>query len=143
MNRMNRRQFISVLGGASALTLAIPAFASTTADKVGADITSLYVKGLVMVDLGNPDLIRLGFPKAPGHRATLSVVPQTGMKKTLAIKGNGTVEARGIVSTDAKIVVPELIRMKEFYGNDVKSHVDKCRHCDRADAVALYLRTNR
>ena len=25
-----------------------------------------------------------------------------------------------------KIVVPELIRMKEFYGNSVKSHVDKC-----------------
>src|SRR2546430_6455263 len=102
MNRMNRREFISVLGGASALTLAIPAFASTTADKIATDITSLYVKGLVMVDLGNPDLIRLGFPKAPGHKATLSVVPQTGAKQILAIKGNGAVDARGIASTDAK-----------------------------------------
>lgn len=127
MNRMNRREFFSVLGGASALSMAIPAFASSSAvDKVAADVTSLYVKGLVMVDLGNPEIIRLGFPKAPGHRATLSVVPQSGTKQVLSIKGNGAVEAKGIVSSDAKIVVPELIRMKEFYGNDVKSHVDKC-----------------
>jgi len=124
---MNRRQFLSVLGGASAVAMAIPALASTTAaDKVAADITSLYVKGLVMVDLGNPDIIRLGFPKAPGHKATLSIVSQNGVKQALSIKGNGAVEARGIVSNDAKIVVPELIRMKEFYGNDVKSHVDQC-----------------
>jgi len=124
---MNRREFLSVLGGASAITMAVPAFAaSTTADKTGSDITSLYVKGLVMVDLGNPDLIRLGFPKAPGHRATLSILPLNGTKQVLFIKGKGAIEAKGIVSTDAKIVVPELIRMKEFYGNDVKSHVDLC-----------------
>jgi hypothetical protein len=128
MNRMNRREFISVLGGASAISMAIPALASsTTADNnVGLEVTSLYVKGLVMVDLGNPDLIRLGFPKAPGHKATLSVVPKSGTKQILSIKGNGAIEAKGIVSKDAKIVVPELIRMKEFYGNDVKSHVDRC-----------------
>jgi hypothetical protein len=124
---MNRREFLTALGGASAISMAIPAFASgTTADKVATDITSLYVKGLVMVDLGNPDLIRLGFPKAPGHKATLSVVAQSGTKQALIIKGNGAVEANGVPSSDAKIVVPELIRMKEFYGNDVKSHVDKC-----------------
>ena len=127
MNRMNRREFLTVFGGASALSLAIPALASTSAvDKVATDITSLYVKGLVMVDLGNPDLIRLGFPKAPGHKATLSIVPQTGMKQVLTIKGKGAVESKAIASTDAKIVVPELVRMKEFYGNDVKSHVDLC-----------------
>jgi hypothetical protein len=127
---MNRREFLSVLGGASAISMAIPAFASSTsstsADRTAADITSLYVRGLVMVDLGNPDLIRLGFPKAPGHKATLSVVAHSGAKQALTIKGSGAIEARGVVSSDAKIVVPELIRMKEFYGNDVKSHVDHC-----------------
>jgi hypothetical protein len=130
MNPMNRRQFLSVLGGASAISMAIPAFASSTysitAENLAPNITSLYVRGLVMVDLGNPDLIRLGFPKAPGHRATLSVVAPSGTKQALIIKGNGSVEAKGIASSDAKIVVPELIRMREFYGNDVKSHVDKC-----------------
>src|SRR2546426_11150727 len=125
MNRMNRRQFISVLGGASALTMAIPAFASSTADKIVTDVTSLYVKGLVMVDLGNPDLIRLGFPKAAGHKATLSIIPQSGVPRFITIKGHGAVEPKEIASADPKIFVPELVRMREFYGDAVKSHVDK------------------
>jgi hypothetical protein len=127
MNRINRRQFLSVLGGATAVSMAVPAFVSaSTADKLATDVTALYVKGLVMVDLGNPDVIRLGFPKAPGHKATLSVVPENGAKQVLAIKGQGAIEAKPIAPANAKIVVPELIRMKEFYGEDVKSHVDRC-----------------
>src|SRR5213083_2269936 len=127
MNRMNRREFLSVLGGASAISLAVPAFAFTSAtDKGAAGITPLYVKGLVMVDLGDPQVIRLGFPKAPGHKATLSIVPQNGSRRTIAIKGNGLVEAQGIVFPEPKIFVPELVRMKEFYGEGVKSRVDKC-----------------
>src|SRR3954447_21959108 len=127
MNRINRREFLNVLGGASAASMiGVSAFASTTADKVTTDVTSLYVKGLVMIDLGNPDLIRIGFPKAPGHKATLSIVPQNGARRTIAIKGNGSVEAHGILSTNPKIFVPEIVRMKEFYGDGIKSHVDKC-----------------
>ena len=127
MNRINRRQFLAALGSATAVSVAIPAFASTsTADRPETDVTSLYVKGLVMVDLGNPDLIRLGLPKAPGHKATLSFVPRNGTKQVLAIKGHAAIEAKPIASADAKILVPELIRMKEFYGNEVKSHVDRC-----------------
>ena len=127
MKRMNRRDFITVVAGASAISLALPALATTsTVDKAAMDVTSLYVRGLVMVDLGNPDVIRLGFPKAPGHRATLSVVPAVGDKRVMAIKGRGVIEASGIASGDPKIVTPELVRMKEFYGNDVKSHIDRC-----------------
>src|SRR5438128_8760554 len=64
MNRMNRREFFSVLGGASAVSvMGASVFASTSADKVAADVTPLYVKGLVMVDQTNPDRILLGFPK--------------------------------------------------------------------------------
>ena len=127
MKRMNRREFLNVLGGVSAASMiGASAFASSSVDKVAADVTSMYVKGLVMVDLGNPDLIRIGFPKAPGHKATLSILPQTGARRTIAIKGNGLVEARGIASTDPKIFIPEIVRMKEFYGDGVKSHVDKC-----------------
>jgi len=123
---MNRREFLSVFGGAAAVSMAIPALASTSADNVASDVISLYVRGLVMVDLGNPDLIRLGFPKAPGHKATLSFVPQNGVKQTIPINGRGAIEAKPIAAADTKILVPELIRMKEFYGDDVKSHVDRC-----------------
>src|SRR5260221_12645298 len=99
MNRMNRREFLSVLGGASAISLAVPAFASSSAtDKDSAGITSLYVKGLVMVDLGDPQVVRLGFPKAPGHKATLSIIPQNGIKKYLVIKGKDAVERAGVAS---------------------------------------------
>ena len=70
MNRMNRREFLNVLGGASAASMiGVSAFASGTVDKVAGDVTSLYVKGLVMVDLCNPELIRIGFPKAQIGRA--------------------------------------------------------------------------
>jgi hypothetical protein len=126
MNGMNRREFLSVFGGASAISMAIPAFASRSTPDIATNTTSLYVKGLVMVDLGNPELIRLGFPKAPGHKATLCIVPQSGTQQVVAIKGKGNIESNGVAFTDAKINVPELIRMKEFYGNDVKSHVDQC-----------------
>jgi len=127
MNQINRREFLSVFGGVTAASMAIPGLAfASTADSLAKDVTSLYVKGLVMVDLGNPEVIRLGFPKAAGHKATLSIVPQNGIKQVHAIKGRGVVDAKPIAAADTKILVPELIRMKEFYGNDVKSHVDKC-----------------
>jgi hypothetical protein len=126
MNRMNRREFLNVLGGASAISMAIPAFVSASTPDNARNTTSLFVKGLVMVDLGNPELIRLGFPKAPGHKATLAIVPESGARQVVPIKGKGNVEAKGAPFTDGKINVPELIRMKEFYGNDVKSHVDQC-----------------
>jgi len=127
MNRINRREFLTFIGSATAASMAMPAMASTstTDNQAVGLVTSLYVKGLVMVDLGNPDVVRLGFPKAPGHKATLSVVPHGGAKQVLSIKGRGVVDAKPIASVD-KILVPELIRMKEFYGNDVKSHVDQC-----------------
>ena len=127
MNRMNRREFLSVSACAGAISMAIPALATTSSvDGAAANVTSLYVKGLVMVDLGNAEVIRLGFPKAPGHKATLSIVPEVGAKKVLAIKGKGVIDANGIGFADPKIFAPELIRMKEFYGNDVKSHIDQC-----------------
>jgi hypothetical protein len=126
MKTLNRREFLTVIGGATAVSIAVPALASTSADQRITDVTSLYVKGLVMVDLGSPDIIRLGFPKAPGHRATLSIVPENGAKQVVALKGRGVVDAKPIASADTKVLVPELIRMKEFYSDDVKSHVDQC-----------------
>lgn len=120
---MNRREFLSVLGGASAISAVSminvhPAFAE--------DTTSLYVKGLVMLDFQDTDVLRLGFPKAPGHKATLAIVPQSGTQRILTIKGRGTVDATNIAAVDPKIFVPELVRMREFYGSGVKSHVDQC-----------------
>jgi hypothetical protein len=118
---MNRREFLSVIGGASAVSMmnVRSAFAEET--------TSLYVKGLVMFDFENPAVLRIGFPKAPGHKATLAIAPKSGSKRTLTIKGHGSVDANGVtLAGNPKIAVPELVRMKEFYGVAVKSKVDQC-----------------
>src|SRR5437773_6517711 len=86
MNQMNRRDFLSVLGGGAVSVTGVSAFASTSEDKSPADVTSLYVKGLVMMDLGDPSVVRLGFPKAPGHKATLTILPQNGTRWILPSK---------------------------------------------------------
>jgi hypothetical protein len=124
MTRMNRREFIGVLGGASALSVVGTQHAWAGLDTTST--TSLYVKGLVMMDLQNPEMVRLGFPKAPGHKATLDILPQTGTKRTLTLKGNSAVDATGVVSADPKIAVPELVRVKELYGKEAKTRVDQC-----------------
>jgi len=119
---MNRREFMTVLGGASALSMfnVKTGFAST-------GTTSLYVKGLVMVDFGDPEFVRLGLPKAPGHRGTLGVVSQSGPRMTLNVKGTGKIEADGLVASGSpRIAVPELVRMKELYGTSITSRVDHC-----------------
>jgi hypothetical protein len=123
MNAINRRQFLNVLGGASALSLIGASRAFATVDTEAT--TSLFVKGLVMVDLQNPDLVRLGFPKAPGHKATLEIIPVAGTKRTITLKGDGRVDAAG-VSMNPKIAVPELVRVKELYGKDATTRVDQC-----------------
>jgi hypothetical protein len=135
MKRMNRREFMSVLGGASALSVIGANHAFAGVDPTST--TSLYVKGLVMVDLQNPDLVRLGFPKAPGHKATLDIVPQAGAKRSLTIKGNGTVDARGIAALSPKITVPELVRVRELYGKDAKTRVDQCPSVLTIPAAAI------
>ena len=121
---MNRRDFVATLGGASALSM-INIHPSFAADGT-TGTTSLYVKGLVMFDFADPELLRLGFPKAPGHKATVSIVPRTGTQRTLTIKGKGSVDAAGLSGANPRISVPEIVRMKEFYSPSVKSHVDQC-----------------
>jgi hypothetical protein len=119
---MNRRDFLTALGGATAIsTLNIPNLLAANSST-----TSLYVKGLVMMSVEDPSVIRLGFPKAPGHKATLEVVPQIGAKRVLNFKGNGVVEANGLALSEPTIKVPELVSMKEFYGKSYRSLIAEC-----------------
>src|SRR5437667_9761679 len=62
MNPMNRRDFLSVLGGGAVSVAAAYVFDSTSADKSQTAVIFLYVKGLASPTVGNPQLIPLKCP---------------------------------------------------------------------------------
>jgi hypothetical protein len=118
---MNRRDFLTVIGGAGVASLAAirPTYAGTERT------TDLFLDGLVMISFEDP-ILRIGFPKAPGHKATLQIVPVTGASRTINIKGNGSLETKAAGGSKPAIKVPELVRMSEFFGNDVKARFNQC-----------------
>ena len=120
---MNRRHFLTTVGGATAAAVSLShittAFAAETT-------TSFYVKGLILVSFEDPNVLRLGLPKAPGHKATLSLVPQSGSRHSLALKGHYSVETAAKAISKPEYKIPELIRMQELYGNNIHSRVDEC-----------------
>ena len=121
---MNRRDFVTIMGGATAAISALNiknTLAASTAT------TPFFAKGLVMVSFEDPKFLRLGFPNAPGHRGTLAVLPKSGNKRSLNLKGNTTVEGSVVASPEgSRFVIPEIVRMKEFYGDSIRSRIAEC-----------------
>lgn|SRR5678816_245879 len=120
---MNRRDFLATMGGATAaaatLTHLSPALAAETT-------TAFYATGLVMVSFEDSRVLRLGLPKAPGHRATLSMLAHDGASRSVNMKGAYTVETAETASGRPDYKIPELIRMQEIYGNNIHSKVPEC-----------------
>jgi hypothetical protein len=120
---MNRRHFLTAMGGATAAAASLihvnRAFAAETT-------TSFYVKGLILVSFEDSKVLRLGLPKAPGHKATLAMVPQSGSRQSLTLKGNYSVETDAKAAGKPEYKIPELIRMQELYGNNIHSRVNEC-----------------
>src|ERR1051326_5241920 len=118
---MNSRDFLTVVGGTSVFSLASirPLFAA--AERT----TTLYLNGLVMVSFEDP-VLRIGFPKAPAHKATLKVVPVNGAARMLSLKGHGVVETKAVATGKPNIELREAVKMSEIYGQDVKARLEKC-----------------
>jgi len=120
---MNRRDFLATMGGATAaaatLTHLSPALAAETT-------TAFYATGLVMVSFEDSRVLRLGLPKAPGHKATLSMLAHDGASRSVNMKGAYTVETGETASGRPDYKIPELIRMQEIYGNNIHSKVPEC-----------------
>ena len=120
---MNRRHFLTAVGGATAAAASLihvnRAFAAETT-------TSFYVKGLILVSFEDSKVLRLGLPKAPGHKGTLALVPQSGSQRSLTLKGNYSVETAAKSAGKPEYKIPELIRMQELYGNNIHSRVNEC-----------------
>lgn len=121
---MNRRRFLEVMGGAGTAAVSL----SHVHNVLAAQTTiPFYVKGLVMISFEDQRMLRLGLPKAPGHTGTLSMAPQSGRPRSLNLKGTYAIEtAAATVSQRPEYKIPELIRMQELYGNQVRSRVNEC-----------------
>src|SRR5262245_54753987 len=99
---MNRRDFFTVAGGLSGASLA-----GVRSARAAEQTTTFYLRGLVMVAFEN-QMLRIGFPKAPGHKATLQIQPVNGTRRTITLKGNGSVQIEFVAQGQPKILVPEL-----------------------------------
>jgi len=120
---MNRRHFLAAVGGATAAATSL----IRVNDVLASEATiPFYVKGLIMVSFEDSKVLRLGLPKAPGHRATLALVPQTGNQRALNLKGAYTIETGSKATGRPEYKIPELIRMQELHGNSVHSRVNEC-----------------
>jgi len=121
---MNRRDFVTIMGGATA---AISALNTKNILAAGTATTPFFAKGLVMVSFEDPKFLRLGFPNAPGHKGTLAILPKSGNKRSINLKGNTTVEGSVVGSSEgSRFVIPEIVRMKEFYGDSIRSRIAEC-----------------
>jgi len=119
---MNRRHFLATMGGATAAASLMNVnrvFAAQTT-------TSFHVKGLIMVSFEDPNVLRLGMPKAPGHKATLALVPHSESQRSIALKGRYSVTTTAKPSNRPEYKIPELIRMQELHGSAVRSRVEEC-----------------
>jgi hypothetical protein len=117
---MNRRDFLAAAGSVTAASMFTtnPLFAERT--------TSLYAKGLIIASFEDSQVLRLGFPKASGHKATLDIAPLTGKHQNLIMRGNNIIETADSSSNKPKFVIPEVIRMQELYGDGIRSRVNEC-----------------
>jgi hypothetical protein len=120
---MNRRHFLTAMGGATAAAASLIHLNQALASET---VTPFYAKGLIMVSFEDSRMLRLGLPKAPGHKATLSMVPQDGSQRLLSLKGDYSVETTTTGSGKRDYKIPELIRMQEIYGNSIHSRIEEC-----------------
>lgn len=120
---MNRRYFLTAMGGATA---AAASLAHVNRALAAETTTSFYVKGLILASFEDSKVLRLGLPKAPGHKATLALVPQSGSQRSLALKGSYAIETAAKATGKPEYKIPELVRMQELYGNNIHSRVNEC-----------------
>ena len=78
-----------------------------------------------MISFEDARVLRLGFPKAHAHKATLPWFEKWWAANAES-EGSllGGDDSTGTGKPDFKI--PELIRMQELYGNNIRSRVNEC-----------------
>ena len=120
---MNRRYFLTAAGGATAAAASMVHLDRALAAETS---TAFFAKGLIMISFEDSRVLRLGFPKAHAHKATLSLVSKNDGQRTLNLKGAYSVETELTAAGKPDFKIPELIRMQEIYGSGIRSRVTEC-----------------
>jgi hypothetical protein len=118
---MNRRHFLTAMGGATAASMAL-----NTKALAAEPTTAFHAKGLMIVSFEDPEMLRLGLPKAHAHKATLELVPRQGSPRLTNLKGIYSVQTATTAYRKPDYTIPELIKMQELYGNNVRSRITDC-----------------
>ena len=112
---MNRRDFMTVVGGAGAASILGSSSLLASSEKT----TPLYVRGLVMLSFSDDNYLRIALPKAHAHKATLTIVPNEGDRRYTEIKGHGALEGVRPDGTKPEVRLPELLHIREIYRDAV------------------------
>jgi hypothetical protein len=112
---MNRREFWTTAGGATALTLAGSSFRTLWAAETNTPTIPFYVKGLAMVSFDDPDHLTIALPEAPHHGATLLATTRTGTTEEHALRGHGRLIGSAGSNTKPDVRIPSLVDVQELY----------------------------
>jgi hypothetical protein len=78
-----------------------------------------------MLQLEQQDGLHIILPDAERHHATITFVMNDGARKTLPFKGHSSIKGMQAETSRAIVNAPELIRLKELFGNGVTPLVDR------------------
>jgi len=89
---------------------------------------AVVVKGLAMLQLEDPEALRIALPDAPGHKATITLVMHDGATRVLPFKGRGAIDVVEPGRTAPEVRVPELVRVKELYGEGARPFLNRAKN---------------
>ena len=87
---------------------------------------AVLIRGLMILQLAQKDALHIVLPDAPGHKATVTFVMNDGTRHVIPFKGHSIVKAASDPERSTAVMkVPELVRMKELYGNGFTPLIDR------------------
>jgi hypothetical protein len=87
---------------------------------------AVFVRGLMILQMAQKDALHIVLPDAPGHKATITFVMNDGERYVIPFKGHSIIKAASDPEGSTAVVkVPELIRMKELYGDGFTPLIDR------------------
>lgn len=112
---MNRREFWTTAGGATALTVLGGSVTSLFARETTPGTVPFHVKGLAMMDFSHPDHLTIALPEAPHHAGTVQYTPAGGLTEIYPVRGRGILAGSNGHEAKPDVKVPQLVDVQELY----------------------------